>query len=104
VSARGDVQYIAWQNAHCSTINIDAAEGANGRGAHGLREGDRVVYVGANKPNDGMTNAMTDRALDDPQHAQRVGLLGGRRRPHGARDDPQLAYCITVHRRKVGVR
>jgi hypothetical protein len=51
-----------------------------------------------------MTNAMTDRALDDPQHAQRVGLLGGRRRPHGARDDPQLAYCITVHRRKVGVR
>jgi hypothetical protein len=74
-------------------------------GAHGLREaGDRVVYVGANKPNGGMTNAMTGSGARRPATC-------AARRSSGRTASPQCApttrswRCITVHKaRKVGVR
>jgi hypothetical protein len=93
------VQYIAWQNAHCSTINgIDAAEGAGqGRCAWPSREGRPVVYVGANKPNDGMTNAMMDRGASTTRNMRSASVFweDGVARTVRA-DDPQLAYCITA--------
>jgi hypothetical protein len=101
VSAHGgDVQYIAWQNAHCSTINGIVQQKAQGKAVcMAFEKGDRVVYVGANKPNDGMTNAMTGSVRSTTRNMRSASVFweDGVARTVRA-DDLQLAYCITVHK------
>jgi exodeoxyribonuclease V alpha subunit len=96
-----DVQYIAWQNAHCATINaLVQAAVHGGPVAGGLAKGDRVVYVGVNKADAGLTNAMTGVVSSVPSGAGRplpVVWEDGVTRAARA-TDVQLAYCITVHK------
>ena len=91
--------YIAWKNEHVDMINRWVQAKVTGRPSDGYvyNVGDRVVYVGENKPRDRLTNALCGIVTKALKTSAVV------RWDHGELStvynrDVRLAYCLTVHK------
>jgi len=93
--------YIAWRNADVDVVNkmVQARETGEPRAGQAFNAGDAVIYVGDNKPAEGLTNAMCGRVVAVQRYSVEIDWDGSdfdtARVPVR---DVRLAYCLTVHK------
>jgi AAA domain/UvrD-like helicase C-terminal domain len=94
--------YIAWRNADVDAINklVQLKETGEPKAGRPFNVGDAVIYVGDNKPNEGLTNAMCGRVAAVQKYSVEVTWSGDAETatPTVAVRDLRLAYCLTVHK------
>ena len=95
-----NVTYIAWRNADVDTINrmVQVRETGEPRAGSQFNTNDAVIYVGDNKPAEGLTNAMTGRVVSSQRYSVTVQWSAGDLTSVVQTRDVRLAYCLTVHK------
>lgn len=91
-------QFISWTNSTCALVNSMVQDVVHGSECGGvIQVGDRVIYVGRNEPNIGLTNAMIGDVTQILNDDVKVDYEGDGVIKCALRD-VSLAYCITVHK------
>lgn len=99
-SEGANVTYIAWRNADVDAINkmVQARETGEPRPGSQFNANDAVIYVGDNKPAEGLTNAMTGTVVASQRYSVTVKWNLGDLTSVVQTRDVRLAYCLTVHK------